>query len=66
MEPVVALLVLSPIYFIPSIVAWARQCRRIGGVFVVNLFLGWTVLGWIGALVWASAGEGERLVKHPW
>jgi hypothetical protein len=41
------------IYFIPSILAAQRSHRNATGVLLVNLFLGWTVLGWVGALVWA-------------
>jgi len=29
--------------------------RRADGIVVVNLFLGWTVLGWIAALTWAAS-----------
>jgi hypothetical protein len=51
---VVLLILLGPmlaLYFLPSILA--RQKRQATAVFVLNLLLGWTVLGWIGALVWA-------------
>ncbi len=51
------LLVLAAVYMIPSGIAALRGVDRIGGVVVVNVFLGWTFLGWIGALVWACAGR---------
>lgn len=41
------------VYFVPSMVAWYRGAPRRAGIFVLNLFLGWTFLGWVGALVWA-------------
>lgn len=41
------------IYFIPTFVA----DRKKGAIFTLNLFLGWTLLGWVGALVWALAIE---------
>lgn len=44
---------IEALYFIPSIVADARGCTRDGEIFILNLFLGWTLLGWIAALVWA-------------
>lgn len=56
MDPLKAfsvLLLLIAIYFIPSGVAQARKHRNSVGVFLVNLFLGWTLLGWVFALVWA-------------
>jgi hypothetical protein len=36
-----------------------RNHEQAGGVLVVNLLTGWTVVGWWVALVWALAG-GER------
>jgi len=40
-------------YFLPTIVALVRSKRDTGVIFVLNLFLGWTMIGWIIALVWA-------------
>ena len=44
------------LYMVPTIVAFARNARAAAGVFVINFFLGWTVVGWIGALAWAVCG----------
>lgn len=44
-----------PFYFLPTIVAASRGNRKLGSIFVLNLLLGWTLLGWVAALVWASA-----------
>lgn len=41
------------IYFIPAYVGWWRKKKARWVIFLVNLFLGWTVIGWIGSLVWA-------------
>jgi uncharacterized membrane protein YhaH (DUF805 family) len=40
-------------YFFPSIVAAARKHRNTTAIFFLNLLLGWSVIGWVGALVWA-------------
>jgi hypothetical protein len=40
-------------YFLPSIIALARSKRNILSIFLLNLFLGWTFIGWVVALVWA-------------
>jgi hypothetical protein len=40
-------------YFIPAIIAFGRQHHNKGGILALNLFLGWTLIGWVGALVWA-------------
>ena len=49
---VVALLFLA-IYFLPTFVAVARKKVNEGAIFVLNLFLGWSLIGWVVALVWA-------------
>lgn len=40
-------------YFLPSIIALARSKRDIVGIVLLNFFLGWTMIGWVVALVWA-------------
>jgi Superinfection immunity protein len=40
-------------YFAPAIVARRRRVTNAGSVFVVDLLLGWTVVGWIVALAMA-------------
>jgi hypothetical protein len=42
---------LLPLYVLPTILAWKKTHRM--PILLLNLLLGWTVLGWIGALVWA-------------
>ena len=42
------------LYFAPSIVALARGVPSRGSVLVVNLFLGWTGIGWVVALAIAA------------
>jgi len=41
------------LYFLPSIIAVARSKRDTTAIFVLNLLLGWTAIGWVIALVWA-------------
>ncbi len=43
------------LYFLPAIIG--RQKRDATGIFLLNLFLGWTVIGWIIALIWACAAQ---------
>lgn len=43
------------IYFVPAMVANGK--KRFGAILALNIFLGWTVLGWVAALVWAIAEE---------
>ena len=43
------------IYFLPDWVAQSRGHPDRGSIFVLNLFLGWTFLGWVAALIWANS-----------
>lgn len=53
---VLAFMVISvAIYFAPTITAWQKPQR--GSVFVINFFLGWTLIGWVVALAWAAKNE---------
>jgi hypothetical protein len=49
------LAILLGLYFLPSIVASNRNHSNARSIFVLNLFLGWTFLGWIIALIWANS-----------
>jgi uncharacterized membrane protein YqaE (UPF0057 family) len=40
-------------YILPSIVACVRRHKNESAIIVLNLFLGWTFVGWVAALVWA-------------
>lgn len=50
-------LVAAPIYFLPTIIALAAKRNHSLGIFLLNLFLGLTFLGWIGALIWACVKD---------
>ncbi|HEX4545252.1 MAG TPA: superinfection immunity protein [Candidatus Acidoferrum sp.] len=43
------------LYFLPAIIG--RHKPDAMGIFIVNLLFGWTVIGWIMALIWACAAE---------
>jgi hypothetical protein len=47
------LLVLLTAYFLPAIAAGIRRHHNSGAIFAANLLLGWTMLGWVVALIWA-------------
>jgi hypothetical protein len=45
------------IYFAPAIVACKRGVSGSGLICVLNVLIGWTVLGWMAMLIWAVAGD---------
>lgn len=40
-------------YFTPTFVASYTNHRQARAIFVLNLLLGWTFIGWAAALIWA-------------
>jgi hypothetical protein len=55
------------LYFLPSIIAHKK--RNESAIVTLNLLLGWTVLGWVIALVWALTNDPKIKVNvqlsHP-
>ena len=51
------LLFMLGLYFIPTIVAVCREHSQAAPIIIVNLFLGWTLIGWVVALAWAAMNE---------
>jgi hypothetical protein len=45
----------AAVYFLPSWIGSSKQNRT--SIFLLNLFLGWTLIGWVVALVWATTKE---------
>ncbi len=42
------------IYFLPTIIASSYHKKNVVAIGVLNFLLGWTLIGWVIALVWAS------------
>jgi len=59
------LLPFGAIHFLPTIIALLRRGRSTFGIFLLNLFLGWTLIGWVVALVWAIKDE-PKYVYSPY
>lgn len=57
MEGIVLILFLLGLYFLPTLCAGARGRRNTGAIFILNLFLGWSLVGWVIALVWAFTAD---------
>jgi hypothetical protein len=60
MEAVGVLLFILALYFIPAGLASSRKHHNTGAIFAVNLFFGWTVIGWLVALIWALTNPPPR------
>ncbi len=47
------LFIVALLYFLPVVIAASRMHRNSVPILLLNLFLGWTFLGWLVCLVWA-------------
>lgn len=48
------------IYFLPTLFAFLRRHKSLGGVLAINVLLGLTIIGWIIALAWSLSDTGRR------
>ncbi|MBK8546934.1 MAG: superinfection immunity protein [Saprospiraceae bacterium] len=53
----ILLIILLTIYFLPSIVGKDKENST--SIFLLNLLLGWTLVGWVVALVWATTKDNK-------
>lgn len=53
------------LYFLPTIIAASRKKTNLVGIFLVNFLLGWSVIGWVVALIWAVSIERVDQVQPP-
>lgn len=64
------MLIAAVLYFVPTVVAFARGHHNRVAILLLNVFLGWTVIGWVGALVWAAMntapGSGASDSRPPY
>lgn len=57
---IVAVVLTLAVYFLPAIVAINRSHPNEKAIFVLNLLLGWTLIGWVIAIVWAFTQPTAR------
>ena len=51
---------LLALYFLPGFIACMRGHHNAGAIVILNLFLGWTLIGWVIGLVWAATVVREK------
>jgi Superinfection immunity protein len=48
----ITLCFLGLIYFLPTLIA-AHRGHSVTGILLLNVFLGWTGIGWLALMLWA-------------
>lgn len=54
---------ISFLYLLPFAFAFGRKRTNTAAIFIVNLLFGWTLLGWVLALVWAVKHDGHKAAQ---
>ena len=62
---VVSVTLLVLVYFLPSLADGILNKNVRSHVFLVNVLLGWTVIGWVYAFIWVYR-ENKRKRRHHW
>ena len=60
----IGLFIFFVLYFIPAMVAYQKGRKNKQAILVLNIFLGWTLIGWVLALVWAVS-ENTNATAEP-
>ncbi|WP_342594520.1 superinfection immunity protein [Salinicola lusitanus] len=53
MEALISMAISLALYLLPTIIAAARHKRNVVAIGALNILLGWTLIGWVVALVWS-------------
>jgi CHASE2 domain-containing sensor protein len=56
---IIGFALLAVLHFAPTFIAVNRRHPRRIAIFVINLLFGWTIIGWIVALVWSLSPPRE-------
>ena len=48
------------LYFLPSIIGYKH--RNANSICLLNLFLGWTLIGWVVAIIWAVSEDKKESI----
>lgn len=65
MNEIVMLLIIAAIYLLPAIIASSRNHINTGAIWILNIVLGWSGIGWIAALIWSfTNSEKSRDAYH--
>lgn len=61
MELLILFICFAGLYLTPTFIAVGRSHHNAGAIFALNLLAGWTVIGWIGSLVWALTNRPKQV-----
>ena len=57
MENATTVIAVVVAYLIPTVMAISRKHRSVAAIAFVNVVLGWSVVGWLWAMIWSLTGN---------
>lgn len=60
MDFLATFIAIALLYLLPTIVALGGKKGNTLAIFILNFFLGWSLIGWVIALVWACTKESKN------
>ncbi|MBX3425129.1 MAG: superinfection immunity protein [Pirellulales bacterium] len=45
------------VYLLPTVVAYSRDHNNTMPIALINVFFGWTLIGWVGSMAWALSSD---------
>ena len=55
MNELMIFILICAVYLFPTIIATGRKHGSMYGIMTMNLLLGWTIIFWLWALIWAGS-----------
>ena len=59
-----SVIIILLLYILPTAIAAGREHNNRLAIFMLNVLLGWSLLGWIVALIWATTDNIKLDKKH--
>ncbi len=63
-EIAIIIIPLLLLYFLPAIIASSRKKSNRLAIILLNVFLGWTFIGWVAALIWSFTSDSQNVVVN--
>lgn len=61
---IITLMICLFLYMLPTLISYYNKDKNTAWIFVLNLLLGWSTIGWIVALIWAVIERnGDDLIQ---
>ena len=52
------------ICFLPTIIAYCRKADSGSLIFLLNLLMGWTIIGWVAAFIWSAIDKPKAIKSN--